>query len=151
MMNCASHSQFINLQHGPLQGEGVTELLSTGPRYHLMHHVGRLISTSKESPLSGCHVAAVAPCLHITSWKQRFMGVIYFTFVYAFNTSTKFTHLIHVVPTCLYSRQTVYAYFNRVLSSFKWGMFLCILPASMRDRTHSTRPCIAAFIKAVKP
>ena len=68
MMNFASHSEFINLQHGPLQGEGVTELLSTGLRHQLIHHVGRLVSTSEESPLPGCHAAAVAPCLHITSW-----------------------------------------------------------------------------------
>lgn len=28
---------------------------------------------------------------------------------------------------------------------------VCVLPANMRALTHSARPCIAAFIKAVKP
>lgn len=64
-----SHSHgVLYLQHGPLQGEGVTELLSTRVGDELLHQVGRLVAAREQSPLPGGHTAAVVPGLNIPSW-----------------------------------------------------------------------------------
>lgn len=61
----------MNLQHGPLQGERVTDLLGAGPQHQLIHQVSRLVSTSEQGPLPGRQAAAVVPSLDITTWTHR--------------------------------------------------------------------------------
>lgn len=59
------------LQHGPLHGEGVAELLGTRPGDEVEHHVGGVMAPREQGPLPGGHAAAVVPGLDIPSWGNK--------------------------------------------------------------------------------